>query len=153
MGTDSEESQKLHDSAPFVRTAPHCGHILFTGSFCAADALTPVKEETIKHSTDIQELNRKWSAETRKRYRSGRVRTRIAARAFPGSRRSACREPRPRNRRNWRAHFPTTSGTWAPFEKSRTAPHPGTNSRSARPAIPGDPRDAQGTTEATASPS
>jgi hypothetical protein len=31
-------------------TEPHCEHIVFTGAFCAADALTPAKEEHLQNT-------------------------------------------------------------------------------------------------------
>jgi hypothetical protein len=33
---------------------PHCEHIVFTGAFCAADALTPAKEEQIQSTTLVK---------------------------------------------------------------------------------------------------
>ena len=41
--SSAEESQKVHVWTPGASTVPHCEHIVFTGGFCAADALTPVR--------------------------------------------------------------------------------------------------------------
>ena len=68
MGIDSEESQKIQEGAPFARTAPHCEHIVFTGSFCAADALTPAKRRRSKHTTDNKSQMKRRGEATRKRY-------------------------------------------------------------------------------------
>src|ERR1700687_1372295 len=37
------ESQKVHTCSPEASAEPHCEQIIFTGAFCAADALTPVR--------------------------------------------------------------------------------------------------------------
>src|ERR1700757_495141 len=42
-GRTSMNSQKLQLCTPEASTEPHCEQIVFTGAFCAADALTPVR--------------------------------------------------------------------------------------------------------------
>jgi hypothetical protein len=46
-------------------TQPHCGHVLVTGGFCAADASTPVRRERFENTTDAESQGRIWKVMSR----------------------------------------------------------------------------------------